>query len=429
MASLARKPPFYGWRVLGAAMALTALGGGLFSYGFSVFFLPIRESLGISAASASLIFALSRAEGAIEGPLAGYLIDRFGARIMLAIGALFMAGGFILLSTADSYLAVLLIYLFVISVGVNCGFGHASLALVNAWFSRRRGFAMAVASAAPALGGAVVAPALGVAVGELGWRTAAGLSGVLVVLMTIPVFMVVRRSPESVGLLPDGDEPGNARGLQSNTGSFIEPRDYSVREAIRTRTFWLLLAGTTLRICVGGALTVHFVAIMVWKGTDETVAAAMLGVFALISLPLRVLTGWIGDRYSRQLLLALTMAVGAAALTLLNYGSGEAALWLFLALFAFAESNPSLNWALVGDYFGRRQFATIRGAMSFFYGWANMAAPLFAGVIWDRTGSYELALWIFAVMWVAGAMIFALMRARKAIEPIEELRAVTQSAT
>src|SRR5688572_13824823 len=103
-------------------MTVNALGGGIQSYGFSVFFLPLRDSLGISSASASLIFSLSRAEGAIEGPLAGYLIDRFGARTMIAIGASIMATGYIVLAGADSYIMVLIIYLGVISVGFNCGF-------------------------------------------------------------------------------------------------------------------------------------------------------------------------------------------------------------------------------------------------------------------------------------------------------------------
>lgn len=407
---------FYGWRVLGAAIVLTALGGGIFSYGFSVFFLPMRESLGISAASASLIFALSRAEGAIEGPFAGYLIDRFGARIMLAIGATLMGVGFLLLAMAQSYLAVMLIYLLVISVGVNFSFGHAMLALVNTWFARQRGFAMAVASAAPALGGAVVAPLLGVGVGLFGWRMAAALSGGLILLLVIPVTLVVRRSPESVGLLPDGDTPAPPPGTPGAASAAqaaptaLEGGDFTTREAMRTLTFWLLLAGTTVRICVGGAMTVHFVAILVWKGTDETLAAGLLGAFALMNLPLRVFTGWLGDRFSRTLLLVLTLLVGVAGLLVLNYGSGMLAIWAFLVLFAWAESNPALNWALIGDYFGRRSFATIRGNMSFFYGWANMAAPLIAGILWDRTGSYESTLWIFVGLFVIGAILFATLR-------------------
>jgi MFS family permease len=391
-------------------MVLTALGGGIFSYGFSVFFLPLRESLGISAASASLIFALSRAEGAIEGPLAGYLIDRFGARLMLAVGAVITGAGFILLAGAQSFTAVLIIYLLIISVGVNCSFGHANLALVNSWFSRRRGLAMAVASAAPALGGAVVAPALGLAVAGFGWRAAAALAGAMILLLVIPVTLIVRRSPESVGLHPDGDPAPADQPDGSSRVAAYEAENYGVKEAMRTPTYWLLLAGTMMRICVGGAITVHFVAILVWKGTEETVAAGLLGIFALINLPLRLFTGWLGDRFSRTALLVATLLVGAISLIVLNYGSGLAAFWLFLLLYAWAESNPSLNWALIGDYFGRRSFATIRGSMSFFYGWANMAAPLVAGLLWDWTGSYEHTLWLFVAMWLVGAAIFAVLR-------------------
>jgi MFS family permease len=201
----ARSKLFYGWFVLSGAMLVNAVGGGIHSYGFSVFFLPLRESLGISAASASLIFSLSRAEGAIEGPLAGYLIDRFGARIMMAVGASIMALGYILLATADSYIAVLLIYLCVIAVGFNCGFGHATLALVNSWFIRRRSLAMPLATSAFSLGGAVVAPALGLAVNAFGWRTAAALAGVAIIVLILPnVLLLIRRSPESGGLRPDG---------------------------------------------------------------------------------------------------------------------------------------------------------------------------------------------------------------------------------
>jgi MFS family permease len=400
---------FYGWFVLAAAMVLQALGGGIQSYGFSVFFLPLRESLGISAASASLIFALSRAEGAIEGPIAGYLIDRLGARVMLAVGAAIMAIGYVLLSLAQSFEAVLIIYLFVIAVGFNCGFGLATLALVNTWFARRRSFAMAIASAAPALGGAIVAPVLGVAVVLLGWRASAALAGVIVLVLILPVTLVVRRSPESMGLQPDGMAPTTTAADGSHV-TYVEAVSYSAREAMRTPSYWFMLLATALRICVGGAMTVHFVAIMVWKGMDETVAAGLLGIFALFSVPLRIFTGWLGDRFSKTKLLALTLAVGTVSLTLLNYSPGIWYLWLFLPLFAWVESNPSLNWALIGDYFGRHQFATIRGSMSFFYGWAQMAAPLIAGIVWDQTGSYELALWIFTGMWVVGAIIFLFLR-------------------
>jgi MFS family permease len=403
---------FYGWWVLAGAMAVNALGGGIQSYGFSVFFLPLRDSLGISSASASLIFSLSRAEGAIEGPLIGYLIDRFGARVMIAVGASVMATGYILLAGADSYVMVLIIYLGVISVGFNCGFGHATLALVNSWFIRRRSFAMALATSAFSLGGAIVAPLLGVAVAAFGWRTAAALAGVWIFALLIPILLVIRRSPESVGLRPDGDDVPPPAPASSEAVTVAPPDDqeFTVKEAMRSSTYWFFVLATTMRVTIGTAMTVHFIAIMDWKGIDETVAAGMLGVFALISVPLRIFMGGLGDRYSKAALLSLTLAVGAGSLIFLNYASGYIALFVFLVVFAWVESNPALNWAMVGDFFGRNRFATIRGSMSFFYGWGQMATPFLAGLIWDRTDSYSLVLWIFAVMWIIGAVIFAVLR-------------------
>jgi MFS family permease len=165
-----------------------------------------------------------------------------------------------------------------------------------------------------------------------------------------------------------------------------------------------------MRVTIGTAMTVHFIAIMDWKGIDETVAAGLLGIFALMSVPLRIIMGSLGDRHSKSALLSLTLAVGAGSLIFLNYASGYVALFVFLVVFAWVESNPALNWAMVGDFFGRTRFATIRGSMSFFYGWGQMVTPFLAGLIWDRTGSYSLVLWIFAIMWVIGAAIFAVLR-------------------
>ena len=414
---------FYGWKVLAGAMIVNALGGGIFSYGFSVFFLPLRDSLGISAASASLIFSLSRAEGAIEGPVAGYMIDRFGARRMIAIGATAMAIGYLMLSQADSFIAVLLIYLCVISLGFNAGFSHATLALVNSWFIRRRSVAMALATSAFPLGGAIIAPLLGVTVAVLGWRAAAAAAGIGIFVLILPVLLLVRRSPESMGLRPDGDEaPLEVEKDASKVAHVVSAtagQDFTVKEAMRTSTFWWFLLATAMRITIGSAITVHFVAIMVWKDVPETTAAGLLGVFALISVPLRIAMGSIGDRYSKAMLLSLTLAVGAASLVFLNFAHGYAALFVFLVVFAWVESNPALNWAMIGDYFGRSQFATIRGSMSFFYGWGQMATPLLAGIIWDQTGSYSLVLWIFTGMWIIGAAIFAVLKPprRKELQP------------
>ena len=107
---------FYGWRMVAAGSAMRMLGGGFHLYGFTIFFLPIPSELGLSRAATSLVFSLARAEGAIEGPLAGYVIDRYGPRPMMIAGILLSGLGYMLLATVQSYAAFLAVYPGVISL-------------------------------------------------------------------------------------------------------------------------------------------------------------------------------------------------------------------------------------------------------------------------------------------------------------------------
>src|SRR5262245_34062673 len=110
---------YYGWRMVAAGCAIRMLGGGVHLYGFTIFFLPITNELGLSRAATSLVFSLARAEGAIEGPLAGYLIDRFGPRPMMLAGVLLSGVGYMVLSTVNSYYALVIVYLGIISLSFS----------------------------------------------------------------------------------------------------------------------------------------------------------------------------------------------------------------------------------------------------------------------------------------------------------------------
>ena len=137
----------------------------------------------------------------------GYLVDRFGPRPILAVAALFAGIGYILLSLVNSYASFLLVYLGVISLVFTAGFAHSSMAVANTWFIRRRSTAMGLISASIGLGGALITPLLAIVVHTWGWRTAAVAAGLSFLCVGIPLASTVRRSPESMGLLPDGDRP------------------------------------------------------------------------------------------------------------------------------------------------------------------------------------------------------------------------------
>ncbi|MBI3325713.1 MAG: MFS transporter, partial [Nitrospinae bacterium] len=273
---------FYGWWIVIIGCIQDAVKGGTFNTGFSLYFLPVLTELHLSRAATSLPFSLAKLESALQGPLVGYLIDRFDLRVMLVLGTVLAGLGFVLLAFTHTYLSFLLVFMGVLSLGFQTGFNHASMAAVNYWFYRKRGLAMSILQTGQAIGGVVIFPLVALAVLRLGWRHASFLSGVVVLLM-VPLVLLIRRSPESMGLLPDGEprvphtqSPVTVR----RTRRVQDTKEFTAWEALRTSTFWLMAAFHGLRNLPYAGVTVHIVPLMVWKGLDEPTAAFFVGLMA-----------------------------------------------------------------------------------------------------------------------------------------------------
>lgn len=189
----------------------------------------------------------------------------------------------------------------------------------------------------------------------------------------------------------------------------MEEEDFTPARAMRTSAFWMLVLATSFRVAGLSAVMVHFIPIMVWKGVSEGRAALLLSTFALLSLPSHLLVGWIADYIYKPRLMGLCMLVATAAVGLLIYGEAEGSLWLFTILFTVTEAIFPVGWATVGDFYGRRFFATIRGAMSFFYMWGAVAAPVAAGLVYDRTQSYSAMLSVLLALFITSAFLYALL--------------------
>ena len=400
--------------MVGLVSIIRIVGGGLHQFGFTVFFLPISQDLGISRAATSLAFSLSRAQGAIEAPLVGYLIDRYGPRPIM-VTAVFLAGlGYILLSWADSYTSFMIVYLGVISLAFVAGFVHSPMVVANSWFIRQRARAMTVVSAAVPIGGALISPLLAIGVSSIGWRWAAFLSGCVFLLVCLPLTFQLKRSPESMGLLPDGAVTALNEGADSliRSADGNAKGDFTSRQAMKTWMFWVLVTAMTARVTCYSAATVHFIPLMVWKGMSESAAASLLGIFALVNLVAHFVLGWIADRVNKPKLLAACHLLPAVSVVPLLFDSAHYQLWLFAIGFTLLDASFPIVWATVGDFFGRRHFATIRGMMSFFYMWGSFAGPVLAGVIYDKTQTYWIVLWIFlTLLIVATLLVFSLIRA------------------
>ena len=326
----------------------------------------------------------------------------------MALGTILAGLGFILLASTHSYATFLLVFIGLLSVGFQMGFNQGSMAAVNYWFRAKRSLAMSLLQTGQAIGGVVFFPLVALAVLKLGWRPAALLSGSAVFLL-VPLVLFMRRSPESMGLLPDGARQPQPT-LAGSAGRPLRPAralvELTAQEAFKTSSFWLAAGFHGLRNMPYGGVTVHLVPLLVWKGLDQSTAAFFVGLMAFSAVVVRPLTGWLGDRWAKQKIGALGVLLGGCGLGVLLCSNG--ALWhitLFVILFSFADSINSVTWALVGDFFGRKHFATIRGWIGMFQSFAAMPSAVFTGWVYDRTHSYAAALIPFILLYWLAALV------------------------
>jgi MFS family permease len=401
---------FYGWRMVAASAAVRLLGAGLHSYGFTVFFLPLSEELKLSRTATSFAFSLARAEGAVEGPIVGHLLDRHGPRPIMVAAVTLMGVGYLLLSQVESYLTFVLVYTVLISLAYAGGFMHAPMTLTNSWFVRWRARAMTLNSAAYGLGGVLIAPVLSMIVHDWGWRWGAALAGILFLTVGIPLCLTIRRSPESMGLLPDGDSEAQVR-HQSAPGNrpSVSEVDFTVRQAARSFAFWALVFGAAVRNASYHAVSTHFIPMMIWKGMSQQQATFLLSSFAFLGFVSTVLIGWLADSVNKPRLVSTILFITAGSILLPIFGASMAPLWLFTLLFTTVESTYPVAWAMVGDLFGRKHFAKIRGYMSMFYVWGSVVGPVVTGAIWDTWHSYEPMLWGLVVMFFLSGIFYTVL--------------------
>jgi sugar phosphate permease len=286
----------------------------------------------------------------------------------------------------------------------------AMTALINQWFIRKRGRAMSVYTMAAGVGGAVIVPILAQSIAGFGWRTTAVICGVSYIIIGLPLTYIVRNRPEDMGLLPDGVE--EAVGEASGEGlERVEEADYSVRAALRSRTFWTLMLGEVFRSFLLGSVVLHQIPYLVSLGVPEETAATILGLMIALSIPGRLVFGSLGDFYSKGRLLALAMALQAVGIFVFSQATGVVHAYAFVVIYGIAYGGAiPLLYAFRGELFGRKRFASISGLAAPFRMIGSVVGPIFAGYVYDVYGDYRLAFYVFTVLALMASVTFLLVR-------------------
>ena len=417
MQESARPRLFYGWYIVGTGFVVQLACPFYLSSTLGVLMKSITADLGVSRGTFSLMRAMELVSYAGVAPWIGSLLDRYGARWLMVIGAVISIAGFLLLGYARNFWEFALIRVGPVSIGHALVCYFVVNVTISRWFVKKRGRAVAIAHLGQGISKTAIALVAAVLLTAIGWRYVWILFGGLVIfLILIPAAVWMRRSPEDLGLHPDGaPEPYGSRDSspadRSGGAPVLADVSWTRREAMRTSTFWLItFIFSTVDMGVAG-FNLHLVPFIsdmgyspVWAGSVQTVTAAT-------QLGSGLLWGFVGERVSVRKATALMFVIQASGLVLALQTTELR--WLYAAFFLYgaglggAQVLQEVMWA---NYFGRISLGTVRSLSVPILLLCAATGGLAFGYPYDYTGSYDLSLTLFIAVQVLCAGLTLLVR-------------------
>ena len=404
-----RSTAFRGWKVVGAGGVMQGLQAALFMHASGSYLVELQREFGWSKTALSGAVAMNRAETALLGPAQGWLLDRFGPKIIARTGSVFMAAGFLAFGQVRSlwqfYVAFLLI-----AVGSSfCGFVTVTVSIVR-WFERLRARALSVGGMGLGIGGMCV-PLIVWSFSLFGWRTTASAAGVGGAVAAWWLAKYLEGRPDDYGQQIDGGAKvvAAARTVRAEGLSDIH---FTAAEAMRTRAFWMISFGHMSALFVVGVVMAHLQLFLTSeRGYSLQQASFVAAALPFVQLAGMALGGYLGDRINKRLIASVAMCGHAGGLLLLAWSPNVTVVVLFVLLHGLAwGARGPLMQALRADYFGTSSFATIMGISSSIVLIGTVLGPLIAGWIADTTGSYVAAFVLLAAMTGLGMIFFVLAK-------------------
>lgn len=400
---------FYGWYIVAAATGIQWLAAMTWMHSYGAYTTLLQADFGWSMSVLSWAFALTRLESGLLGPLQGWLVDRYGPRLILTIGTVIFGIGFFMFSFVDSIPTFFLAFI-LIALGSSLGGWATLMVAIVTWFDKHRAKAIAWSQIGFSLGGLSVW-IIAIGLETLGWRDMAFLSGVLILLVALPLVQIIRHRPEEIGEVPDGIH------VQDNdNGEVTEPMvSFTWQQASRAPSFWLISFGHAFSLLTVSSLLMHLVPHLT-KNLDYSLVNATLifGMMTGVQLVGLFLGGYLGDRFNKRMLCVYCMIGHFFGLLAITYATNYAMVAAFLVMHGLGWGiRGPLMVALRADYFGSKSFGTIMGISSLIVMLGMTTGPIFCGWMYDKHGNYEMAFTVMACVSFLGSICFYLAKPPK----------------
>lgn len=382
-----------GWLIVAVLFAtLFLIWGPINASG--VFFIPVSKHFGWSRGFLSTLTAVAPLAAGFSSPAAGWLMDRIGPRRVMIAGAALVALSYLALSRANSAAEFLLIFVF-LGVGITASTIIPTALVITSWFRERRGLALGIAHTGIPLGGTGVTILANYVVLHYGFRAGYAVMAMPILLIVVPLLAVfIRMRPAADG------EAAKAR----PSGNIAMP-GLEVREAFRSRSFWMFAIAEVLFATGAVGIRIHLVPFLTNVGYAPTLAAEIFGAMFIFSAIGSFAVGTFADRLGGRVMLAVVFLSSAAGIGALLGAAHLAAVAVFIVVFGMVRETPGVLLPLaIGESLGIRRLGALLGIQALFTTFGFAAGPVIAGRTFDVTGSYSGALMLFTAMGLVAAV-------------------------
>jgi MFS family permease len=385
-----------GWLMVPVLFVILAIIVGCID-SMGVLFTPLIKHFGWSRTRMSAVMSAVTLAIGLSTPIAGWLIDRVGVRVVIAAGAAIAGAGLLIGSQADSLFALAAACALFGLGGGGASLVSASYVIAN-WFGQRRGIAMGVTMMGTSLGAALSAPLVSYVVARAGWRWAFAMLGTSLFVIAVPLAAIFVKTPA------DASETARGRGAVDEEHAALS--GVEVGEALRMRSFWLFCLIYAMTGIAGSAVNLHLMPFLLTDGFKAAIAAWVLSTYFMGATVAKPILGASADRVGVRGGICFALLMMGGSCLLMPRVTDHRAMFALAATYGFGIGGPVALMPLLGaEAFGLRRYGTLMGLAGLVQMGSGVIGPIATGAFFDRYGSYAPAFALFGIILAAASVL------------------------
>ena len=397
---------FYGWWIVLVITILFFIGGAA---PFAVVLKQLMAQFHTGRGEVSLSQSITSIAGGITGIFVGRILHRHSPKKFMLWGTIISGLCTLLLSLAHS---LLFLYVFFLIGGVAGAFSNAiaMFTILSRWFTRKWGTAIGIAMTGGGIGSIAIQPLVGIIAQNYGWQATYLFAGSLILAVNVPLILfVLKERPESMGLLPDGDKPGETP-VPLNGKMLVPPpakltnidRNNQTFIYLKNPSLWLMGISFAFVAIGSSAVTTQEVSFLTDMHVSDTVAATARGITLGIGAISALASGWFADRLISRYVTILFFFLSMVGMLILIPAVSMSQIWPFVIIYGLGiGAGGTLLPIVTRDIFGARDFSAMFGFVIVLLSAGNSIGAPLAGFMYDATGSYHSVFIIITAVYIA----------------------------